>query len=383
MPPPLPHCQPLAWSYAADWSPVYECRKLWLKLERKRALWGRPKDREVFSTPRWHHPTRYGLAGQVLHLHWVAEWLDIPSFFDSLPKELPVVWTLHDMNPFTGGCHYAEDCGAFTNRCGHCPQLGRSHEDDLSARSFAVKQRSVPTRRLHVVTPSHWLLKQARTSRLFRAARSFRTIPYGLDTTALSPQDKQLAKRQLGLPADRVVVAFGADSFRARRKGLAYLVAALARIDKSKVYGLMFGHHDEGAPGPHLPPIQSVGYLNSDTERARLYSAADILVLPSLEDNLPQIGLEAMACGTPVVAFDTGGIPDYVRPSQTGLLAENHNAADLACKLQQLVDDRPLRLKLGQQARTVVEREFSRQQEATAYRQLFDELLATRGQRAA
>jgi glycosyltransferase involved in cell wall biosynthesis len=369
--------RPLNWPTKSGGKVRELFRQVWMRRERKRALRGRGAGQEVFTSPRHYHPTKYTLGADILNLHWVADWLDLPSFFTSLRANLPVVWTLHDMNPFTGGCHFSGDCRAFIEHCRHCPQLGQPHKNDLSTRGFKIKQQALRKQGLHIVAPSRWLMQQAQQSRLFATAESFQTIPYGLDTDLFAPADKQLSKQQLGLPTDNIVIGFGADSFQRRRKGLSQLLQALTQVASPEVTGLMFGQCDgRDRHDPGLPVIRSMGYVSDRAKQARIYAATDIFVLPSLEDNLPQTGLEAMACGTPVVAFDSGGISDYVRVGRTGLLARSGNSGDLAHQLRRLIKDRCMRCQMGANARAMVEQEYSRRHEATAYIDLFQRLIA-------
>jgi glycosyltransferase involved in cell wall biosynthesis len=371
-------------------------RKIKQKYDRRRFLTGHPPELEYFSLPRQPRPTRYDpavLAGDVLHLHWIAKFIDYPSFFASLPKGMPVVWTLHDMAPMTGGCHYTMGCEAFATQCRCCPLLGRPGENDLARRGFDTKLAALRGLNLHVVANSRWTERQARRSRLLAEARSFQTIHYGLDTRQFSPRDKRESRRELGLPDDRVVVAFGAESIDNVRKGLRVLMEALSMLPgRDRVLGVFFGRGripaGEGqspkAP-PHsvasveaLPELRSVGYLHDPTQQRTVYSAADVFVIPSLEEAFGQTGIEAMACGTPVVGFDTGGIPDFVRPMQTGLLAKAGDAVDLARQIQWLVDRPQERKRMGSNARAVAVDEFRLEIQAAKYVALYESLVNRR-----
>jgi glycosyltransferase involved in cell wall biosynthesis len=357
-----------------------------LKSDWQQAMQGRPAGLEQFSLPQCPQPTPYrpdvGRA-DVLHLHWIAHVIDYPSFFASLPSKLPIVWTLHDMNPFTGGCHYSGDCDAYVTQCRFCPQLGSRGANDVSAQAFRVKQYALRRKNLHVVAPSRWLADQARRSRILGQARSIRQINYGLDLQTYAPQDKAASRRLLGLPEKGVVVAFGAESIDNHRKGFAQLRAALAQLEhRTDLVGLVFGEGQLEQTNSALP-WRHVGFVSDPRRQAIIYSAADIYVLPSLEDNSPQTGLEALACGTPVVGFDVGGIPDYVRPRETGLLAKAADTTDLAQKIAWLADRPTERLRMGESARTMMLREFRSDLQASAYVRLYHELLSERVRRAA
>lgn len=362
-------------------------RKRLLHWELSRSFSGRGKCTEVFTTPFYAGPTpldRQQLDGDLLHLHWVSYLLDYPSFFASLPPELPVVWTLHDMNPFTGGCHFAGDCTAFETQCHSCPQLDIRGPRDLSQRSFQVKQRALAGKNLHLVAPSHWLAEQARRSRIFAGTKSVRVIPYGLDTDRFAPVNKAAAKQKLGLPQDRLVIGFGAASVEHHRKGFRELLAAFGRLgNKSRVLGLVFGGGALPACNFELPEIRSVGFVKDAARQALVYSAADLFVLPSLQDNLPQTGLEAIACGTPVVGFEIGGVPDFVHHGQTGLLAKRGDAADLAANIERLLGHPAEREQMGRNARELALSEFRSERQAERYAELYRSLLVPQRQREA
>jgi glycosyltransferase involved in cell wall biosynthesis len=354
-------------------------RTLQLKVELKSSLLGRPSGLEMFNVSRCPIPTPYDpqrFTGDILHLHWIARLVDYQSFFAAVPDELPIVWTLHDMHAFTGGCHYTAGCEAFATECSHCPQLGRRGATDLSNRTFHVKQRALQGKNLHVVAPSNWLMEQACRSPLLAGARSFHTIPHGVDVEIFSPQHKAAARRSWGLPQDRVVIGFGADLIDIRRKGLGLLLDALERLPtKTPVVALVFGKGELPSSGRRLPHVKSIGFLDEPHSQAAAYSATDIFVVPSLQEAFGLTGLEAMACGTPVVAFATGGMLDDVRPAETGLLAQVGNSADLAQKIAWLVDRPHERQQMGAQARAMVLREFNAVKQVECYIHLYRSLL--------
>lgn len=357
-------------------------RKLQQKHDLRRHLTGHPPELEYFSIPIGHRPTRFDVAARgsdIVHLHWTAKLIDYPTFFESIPNDFPIVWTLHDMNPLTGGCHYTAGCEQFVDGCGNCPLLGLRGERDLSQRSFAVKQTAVAGKNLHVVGPSRWLAREAQRSPILAAARSFHTIPYGIDTELFSPVDRAFARQTLGVPEDAIVVAFGAVDLDNLRKGLRQLLEALARLhDQSRVLGLLFGAGEPPPTNLQLPAMLAVGYVDDPRRQAMVYSAADIFVIPSLQEGFGLTGLEALSCGTPVVGFDTGGIPDFVVHGETGLLARVGDSADLAEKLGILIDDPAAARRMGERGRDYVLAHFRQERQAEAYLHLYRELLAAR-----
>lgn len=354
-----------------------------LKWKLQRAFLGHGTATELFTTPFYAGPTRFDprqLRGDVLHLHWVAAMLDFPSFFASLPAEHPIVWTLHDVNLCTGGCHYPGDCKAFESECQSCPVLKQPGPNDLSNQSFRIKLNALRGKNLHIVANSHWTAAVARRSRILASARSIRTIHYGLDAAEFAPQDRQSARRQLGLPDEAAVVAFGAHRLDVRRKGLAELFSALDQVRADRpVIALCFGGGQTKLPPSERIKLRTLGALHSVTELVRAYSAADLFVIPSLQEAFGQTGLEALACETPVVGFEAGGIPDFVRHEETGLLAKAGDAADLAGQIQRLLDRPDQSVRMGQRGRQLVLREFSPQRSAEQYADLYRSLLPAAG----
>ncbi len=341
----------------------------------------RPRGVETFSMAQLPMPTGLNwseFSSDLIHLHWISYFADYPSFFRSIPDEVPLVWTLHDMNAFTGGCHYANHCNQFRRGCGDCPQVVNPSPRDVSMHSFETKRRTLRNKKIHVITPSHWLRKLAQQSPIWPKQTSFETIAYGLDLKKFLPIPKPEAKRQLGLDPDKILIGFGAEDILNTRKGSHHLLAALRLREARRqtqtnptVECLLFGS-GKILDRSGLPRLHQMGYVDSQTRKNMIYSAADIVVVPSREDNQPQVGLEAMACGTPVIGFDAGGIPEYVRHERTGLLATLGNEEQLAEQIDRLVQNRNARLEMGRQARKMMETDFEAGQQTAEYVQLYN-----------
>ena len=315
-------------------------------------------------------------AADVIHLHWIVEFLDYSSFFGSLPEEKQLVWTLHDMAPLTGGCHWSYGCDRFTDRCGSCPQLSSNSESDVTRRIWLRKGGSLATlnsRQLHIVTPSRWLASEAkRSSLLSRFPCS--VIPYGLDTEIFAPRDRLLARSSLGIAQDAKVILFAADGINVRRKGLHLLLDALQGLhSEGQVVLLSVGPGSapsvKGFSCRHLPPLDDDECLSS------VYSAADIFVAPSEHDNLPNTVLESIACGVPVAAFAVGGIPDAVRPGLTGYLARAGDVADLRAIICRLLKRDDERAQMSRTCRNVAVQEYALEIQAQRYLDLYRGLL--------
>jgi glycosyltransferase involved in cell wall biosynthesis len=335
----------------------------------------------LVTSPRWFRRTRlhdFDPLSDVVNLHWISRWIDQPSFFASLPPDLPVVWSLHDMNPFTGGCHHAGDCERFTNHCRDCPQLKNPGPRDDAFRFFEVKKRCYSGKNLHVVSSSDWMSAQARRSALLRQARSFHTIPLGVDTQSFNPIDKSCARQALAIDSERFVVGFACADLSSHNKGGSLLVEALhALADKAKITLLVFGAGKLPDSGGRYQLIE-LGSFNSPRLQSLFYSACDVFAAPSRIESFGLTALEAMACGTPVVAFHTGGLVDIVADGETGLLERRvGSVVGLHDRLDWMLQHPVERQNMGFAARERVEKQFASTLMATRYLELYNRLLGT------
>jgi glycosyltransferase involved in cell wall biosynthesis len=311
---------------------------------------------------------------EIYNLHWINDFVDPLPFFRTVQQ--PVVWTLHDMNPFTGGCHYNVGCRRFEDCCGSCPQLGSSEETDLSRAVWKRKNRAynehVTEGGLEVVADSHWLAEEARSSALFSDI-PVHVIHYGLDHHIFRDRDTDGLRKALEIPADHRIVLFVAQSAQNHRKGFDLLAEAISALQTEKTILLSIGGEK--------PILETelrhahFGTIESDVLLSVFYSVADIFVIPSRQEAFGQTALEAMACGTPVVGFDTGGIPDMVRPDETGWLVEVGNVRALRGQIEHALRDKEKRERLGRNCREIVEEEYTLERQATQYQRLYEDLL--------
>lgn len=324
-----------------------------------------------------HHLTH----ADIINLHWVA-YFQSPVTLHHLSTYKPIVWTLHDMWAFTGGCHYSAGCTQYQQDCAACPQL----QADPYGLTTAVLQDRLDLlgdTPLVIVTPSQWLANCARRSRVLRNQR-IEVIPYSLETDVFSPLDRAEAKRELGLEARAIALLIGADNGNEHRKGFAELLQALhlcrqnpqfqALLAAQKFQLWCFGIPNEQLTELDLP-LHSFGKIDSDQQLRKIYAAADLFVLPSLEDNFPNTMLEAMSCGTPVVAFEIGGIPDVVKNGVTGWTVPLGDIEAMAAAILDGVFGNDLREQRGQASRQVIAEQYALTVQAQRYLELYEDLI--------
>jgi glycosyltransferase involved in cell wall biosynthesis len=341
----------------------------------------RPAGLELFSDDR----TAFGStvlrqlpAVDVVNLHWISSFVDYSSFFGAVTATKPIVWTIHDMNPFTGGCHYDLGCRRFEQSCHRCPQIGSQRETDLAHGVWHRKQRvfsQLSPSKLHFVSPSHWLATEVKRSALLNRF-SVSVIPNGVDTTEFAPRSKQCARELLGIPQNARVLLFVAETVDNQRKGFKTLIQALERCGNS-IPDLVLLSMGQEVPQTTLRfPWLQVGSVNNDRFLSMVYSAADLFAICSIQDNLPNTVLEAMACGVPVVGHAVGGIPDMVREGTTGTLVPVGDIDALSSEISALFAN-PERLSvMGANARRIASEEYSLSLQAQRYAALYSELIA-------
>ena len=315
----------------------------------------------------------------VIHLHWInGGYLKIETI---ARFKKPIIWTLHDMWAFTGGCHITKDCMNYTNSCGTCPQLHSNKEKDLSRWIWQRKARAWQNLNLTIVTPSHWLAKCAASSSLLKNVR-IEVIPNGLDTQQYKPIEKSVARSILSLPEDKQLSLFGAMSATSDpNKGFNFLQSALQNLSQSgwgeQVELVVFGSSQPKNPTELGLKSHYLGRLNDDISLSLVYAAADVFIAPSVQDNLPNTVMESLACGTPCVAFDIGGMPDMIEHQQNGYLAKPFDIDDLARGITWVLEDEERLQKLGSNGREKIEQNFSLEIQAYNYLSVYKDISKT------
>ena len=311
----------------------------------------------------------------VVHLQWVNG--GFFSLDDLACMSLPAVWRMPDWWLLTAGCHLPYDCDRFQTDCARCPRL-QSSRFDRSA--FMLKRKGARVKALNnikFVAPSRALAADAARSKTLGGA-DVRVIPNGLDLSLHRPLNKQFARRALNLPPAKKIVLFGAVNGRHDpNKGYDCLIQALAQVAQQSLVPfscIAFGS-EAGVERHGDIVVESVGVLRDQQSLNLLYNAADVLVVPSYQESFGQTAIEAMAAGTPVVAFQTTGLLDIVDSGINGYLAQNFDVNDLANGIQ-IVLEHPEPSALAEQARGKVEREFDIKQVVGRYLDLYQEVIS-------
>ncbi len=321
----------------------------------------------------------------IFHFHWIAGFINIPANAEFL-KDKKIVWSLHDMQPFTGGCHYTGGCEKFTESCGACPQLGSTKTYDLSRATWQLRHKTYPQLSFHIACPSQWLTKEATRSSLL-GNFPIHHIPYGLPLNMFKPHppaNREELRKTLGLKPTSFAIIFSAENIHNERKGLRYLLDALRLLhaegrNQPDIRLLLLG--DGTIPDVGFPVIP-MGRVHVPSTLSALYSAADVLLLPTLEDNFPNVVLEALAVGTPVVAFNVGGVPDMLEHKKTGFLADVRNITEngglvegIRWAMENFSPIKPEETHKGRLAcRSVALENYGLEQQAKAYIDLYNSI---------
>jgi len=316
----------------------------WERAQRRLAEWRHQrwlgKTPQVTGSGHWSlNQFNYGIAkainafeADIVQLHWVGD--NFLPIGQMARIRAPIVWTLRDMWAFSGGCHYAGGCHQYRAHCGDCPQLVAGSANDISARVHATKRRAWSSLPLTVVTISEWLADCARSSSIF-GDRRIKVIGNPIDPRVFKPLDREASRRAFNLPLDKQLILFGAIGGTSdRRKGFSYLAEALTMLpNDGRTELVLFGsaRQEEIDVGR---PVHQVGRLHDEVSLSALYSACDVYALPTTQEALGKTLMEALACGTPCVAFAGTGPDDMIGHQQDGYLARMKDSADLAAGIE-------------------------------------------------
>ncbi|MBZ9939006.1 glycosyltransferase [Mesorhizobium sp. BR1-1-16] len=319
-----------------------------------------------------------------INVHWSNQLLNPETAAPLIALGKPVVFTLHDMSHFTGGCHYSAGCDGFERDCAPCPQV--SDTLAMAPALLAVRRRTYRRANVAAVAPSHWLADCASRSGVFEP-ETIQRISNAIETDLFRPLDKAEARQALGLDPSLRYILFGVHYTQETRKGFGLLMEAIERLIASSSPGegenpdglglLLFGEATPELESLGIP-VTSFGFVGDDAQLATIYSAADLLILPSLEDNQPNVMMEAMAAGVPVVAFAVGGMTDMIQDGINGRLVAPGDVTALADAVLDLVKAPEKAAGMGQAARRDILTEATLDGQAARYEGLFEKLLGTR-----
>lgn len=310
----------------------------------------------------------------VIHLHWINfGFLSLKSLEKLFALGKPIVWTLHDMWAFTGGCHYNRGCERYLSHCCYCPYLRKPGEYDIAFAQFEKKYNLFQGAPVTFVSPSRWLDNLVQNAALTNGMPS-QAIPNCIDTELFKPGNRDEARKAFGLPTDKKLLLFAGANTQDPRKGFTYFQQAMHHPDlaDAEVMVLGKGKADDFKDMP--VKTHFLGKISDASQMVQAYNAADMLIVPSLEDNLPNTIMEAMACGTPVVGFDTGGIPEMIDHWKNGFVATAKSAASLSEGIQWILKY-DADGSLSADARRKVLKNYSEAVVARQYSQLYDSLL--------
>ncbi len=311
----------------------------------------------------------------IVHLHWICGGM---IKIEELARiKAPTVWSLHDMWVFTGGCHYDENCGAYESDCGNCKVLGSDKKNDLSRKIYKRKEKTFSKcKNMTIVGLSKWLNECAKNSSLLKN-KTHINLPNPIDTNIFKPFDKEKSRELWSLPKDKKLVLFGAIGVTSdQRKGFKELNEAMMKIEKSdNIEFVIFGSSRPKNETNFEFKTHYLGSLSDDVSLVTLYSAVDVMIVPSLQENLSNAIMESLACATPVVGFDIGGNSDMIEQKQTGYLAKPFDTADLASGVEWIVNNKNYD-KLCKNAREKVMREFDSIIVARKYISVYEGILS-------
>lgn len=313
----------------------------------------------------------------LVHLHWIGGGTISIAQLARIP--CPMVWTFHDMWAFTGGCHYTGECTGYYDKCGACPQLKSSRSSDLSRWTWNRKEKWWRQMNVTIITPSNWMARCVKESRLLHTL-PIRSIPYCLDLQTYRAIEREQARTILNLPRGKKLILFGAvNAASDTRKGFHFLQPTLQTLYREcqdiGIELVIFG----ASESPDSPDMgfktHYMGTLSDDVTLALLYSAADVFIAPSIQDNLPNTVLEATACGTPSVAFNIGGMSDLIEHKITGYLAQPFSTKDLGRGIIWILEKEDRYQAMSRSARGKAERDFSPNGVAKEHINLYNEII--------
>ncbi len=307
-----------------------------------------PKDYGLFSYPILGNNIcnlQVVKDADIIYIHWALKgFLNVRNMKKLASLNKPVIIFMHDMWSISGGCHYSFDCKNYLTGCHNCQMFPSNSEKGLATSNFNTKKSFYNEyKNIYFITPSKWLFNCAKEALLTKNKPVF-YIPNILDNTIFKPYDKNVAKAFLNIDSNDIVIAFGAVNVTNAYKGWSYLTQSLSIFKNQNKHKdvtiLIFGSgHNQNIIDAIPFKIKFMGYLNDEYSTALVYNAADVFIAPSLAEAFGYVIFESLNCGTPVVGFDVGGIPDMIQHKQNGYLAKYKNAEDLTDGINYCLDN--------------------------------------------
>ena len=276
----------------------------------------------------------------IVHFHWINQgFLSVSDLGKLVDSGKPIVWTLHDLWPATAICHYPDECEKYRSKCSQCALQVANPFFDLANWTYNRKKQ-IGLSKIYFVGCSKWITEMAQKSSLLEGA-SFTSIPNPIDTSVFKPLVKNDSRERFQLPKDKLLLLFAAAKLSDRRKGAAYLIEACSILKQyytDKIEIVLMGNGSEELCQALPFKVNSLGYISDTSTMVAAYSCADLFVIPSLEDNFPNTIMESMACGTPCVGFEIGGIPEMIDHKINGYVTNYKDANDLANGIQWVLE---------------------------------------------
>jgi glycosyltransferase involved in cell wall biosynthesis len=324
----------------------------------------------------------------VINLHWINFFCSLSSLKTIVGLEKPIVWTVHDQWLLTGGCHYTSGCEKYLEECRICPQL-ENDERYLPHFFLCQKRELIKEMKPVIVTPSNWLANMIKKIPVFQDMR-VEVIPNSIDTALYTNIPKETARKSLNLPPDGYYVLFSVNNASEKRKGIPHLISALHycmedplffnKVMAGEITVMCFGDQGDWINETTIPLI-SLGKIQNERDLCTVYSAADVFLVPSIEDNLPNIVIEAMSCGTPVIAFDIGGIPDMIQNGVNGYIVKKGAGSEYGRVILDLINDPERNAQMSKNCRTIALKKYSLMVQAQRYMELYHELVIANGKK--
>lgn len=313
-------------------------------------------------------------AADIIHLHWINSRFIRTKAIQHFKK--PIIWTLRDAWPYTGGCHYTADCERYKIGCGECPLLHSSNPNDISRKVVDVKKQHLP-KHIRYIALSNWTAQQASESYLLNDS-PIEVIPNCIDDIFLSPstKTKEEARKRHSLPQDKILILAGAVKIDSKYKGYTELLPQFPTDESNNCHLVTFGRISKKLQSKIKVPATHLGTISSLKELKELYQAADIFIAPSTQEAFGKTLAEAGATGLPVVCYDTGGPKDIVADGVTGHRVQIHDTKEFVRKTLDLAAQHDHRQEMGRAAIDRTHKLFSSNTAAQQHLKVYDELLS-------